>query len=585
MAAILAGKTRAPASLVAVAILAAVSACGAPEPSGPIRAPAPRKAPVPMFARMASPSDPAGCAQGDGAACDRLGRLAEAGSAGVPPDLEQAAVLFERACSAGFADGCAALASATALGQGTDPSPTRAVALNERACAGGSARGCAGLGEAYAWGRGVARDDVRAADLLRKGCSRDPRHGCRELARLLATPGSPVRDDAAALVLFLSGCDRGEIPACGAAGSLVGAGRGAAADPTRAAALFQKACDGANAIACAQLGLAHFKGRGVALDPVRGAVLLDQGCRGGFASACNLLGLVYANGEGVPRDDARAESLFRAACERGSSTGCSRLGLCYLRPRAGGAAYDFGIAQAAADCRRSAPACDWLATVPRVHATAAFQLLVDGCDAEIPAACASLARSVAGGRVPRDAAAAVVQRIRTACSQGNALWCRRLAFWHEEGLTVEKSAPNARHYYQIACDGGDARACGDLGRMLALGQGGKQDKEAAEALLTKTCNARAEDGGRACGHLGVMLVHRGTEVSRAEGGRLLERACAQGDGLSCDRLGGFLAVGGKGFVKDEPRAVELLERACSIGARACDEARRLREKIGVSDLR
>jgi TPR repeat protein len=81
-----------------------------------------------------------------------------------------------------------------------------------------------------------------------------------------------------------------------------------------------------------------------------------------------------------------------------------------------------------------------------------------------------------------------------------------------------------------------------------------------------------------------MLVHRGTEAARVEGGRLLARACSQGDGLSCDRLGGFLAVGGKGFTKDEPRAVELLERACSLGAHACDEAKRLREKVGVSDL-
>jgi TPR repeat protein len=62
--------------------------------------------------------------------------------------------------------------------------------------------------------------------------------------------------------------------------------------------------------------------------------------------------------------------------------------------------------------------------------------------------------------------------------------------------------------------------------------------------------------------------------------------CQQGKALwSCDRLGGFFAMGAKGFVKDERRAADLLERACSLGGYACEDARRLRERLGVEDLR
>lgn len=66
-----------------------------------------------------------------------------------------------------------------------------------------------------------------------------------------------------------------------------------------------------------------------------------------------------------------------------------------------------------------------------------------------------------------------------------------------------------------------------------------------------------------------------------DGAALLHRACEGADALACHRLGGFYATGSKGFPRDDLRAVELLERACTEGGQACAEARALREKIGV----
>jgi hypothetical protein len=171
-------------------------------------------------------------------------------------------------------------------------------------------------------------------------------------------------------------------------------------------------------------------------------------------------------------------------------------------------------------------------------------------------------------------------KIQKACDDGKALWCRRLGFWFEEGLSVGRDARRARAYYASACAAGDARACADAGRMIAAGHGGEKDIAQAIGLLKKGCDD-AGTGARACGHLGMIYVQREHATDHAEGARLLERACERGDGLACDRLGGFYALGSKGFTKDESLAADRFERACSLAGRACEDAQRMRERIGI----
>src|SRR5207253_2920375 len=105
--------------------------------------------------------------------------------------------------------------------------------------------------------------------------------------------------------------------------------------------------------------------------------------------------------------------------------------------------------------------------------------------------------------------------------------------------------------------------------------GGKKDVQSAMTLLRTTC-AAGGDGIGACGHLGMILVN-GRAEDHDEGAKLLQKACDGGDGLACHRLGGFFAMGVKGFPHDDRRAAGLYERACTSGGHACDEAKRLRE--------
>lgn len=525
------------------------------------------------------------CDMGFADACSRVAAMEESGR-GVKADAGAAAADYTKACDGGVAEACATVAIATGLGNGVPRDEARAAELFQKGCDGASTRACVGLGVAYAYGRGVAKDDVRAASLLKSPCSSGSALACRELANIYGNISSTARDDHKALILYLRACEDAEdLASCSSAATLVAAGRGIDADPARAAWLWTKACMGGNPNACTWLGFSLLRGTGSAKNVGRATFLLDKACHDGHATACDVLGTLFAFGDGVARDNTKAESLFRSACELGSATGCSRLGLIYKGRKQGAPTSDASVTQAATDCRRTALACEWLGDVPRERAEPAFKLLVQACDAEIPAACAALARAIAAGRVPKRAASSVMTEIRGRCEQGGkALWCRRLAFWHEEGLSVPKSDALARDFYKRACDGGDARACADLGRMLATGQGGKKDLDAAVAILKGACEQGGE-GTIACGHLGMIYLNDGKPDEHEAGARLLERACTQKDGLACDRLGGFYAVGAKGFPKDERRAANLFELSCSYGGFACDEARRLREVVGIEDLR
>lgn len=538
------------------------------------------------------PKDEARAARMLQEACDRNALEACVQSAaalemgrGVPADPELAARHYQKACDGDIADACAGLAVMTALGQGIPKNYGDALRLFEKGCSHGSAIACTGLGETYKKGHGVAKDDARAAAFFKRGCEGKHAMACKLLAEHLAAAPVPVRDDAEALRLATQICSPQEAGMCALAGSLVASGRGVKApDPALAATLFTRACDAEHALGCARLGILYLKGQGVAKDAGKGVDLLEKGCNRGAPAACTVLGTVYAYGDGVSRDNTRAESYFRAACEQGQASGCSRLGLCYKTRKPGGASYDMGIAQAAADCRRTAPACEWLGNVSAAQAEQAFRLLVESCDAEIAPACGALARAVSAGRVPENAVKVMTAEIRNRCEQGKAVWCRRIGFWHEQGLSVAQNDKSARAYYKRACDGGDARGCGDLGRMMVLGQGGKKDRDGAVAILKRACDRKDKDGAASCGHLGMIYINEGKPADHTMGEGLLEQGCSLGDAQSCDRLGGFYALGAKGFGKDEKRASDLLERACAQGGLACDEARKLREKLGLDEL-
>jgi len=119
----------------------------------------------------------------------------------------------------------------------------------------------------------------------------------------------------------------------------------------------------------------------------------------------------------------------------------------------------------------------------------------------------------------------------------------------------------------LACDGGVAKGCGNLGWLYQNGKGVSPDLARAAVFYRKGCDG---DGWGACFFLGVMDENgNGVPRDQAQALALYRRACDGGDGRGCTNLGFDLATG-NGVPKDPGQATSLFRKACDGGVpRAC----------------
>lgn len=159
------------------------------------------------------------------------------------------------------------------------------------------------------------------------------------------------------------------------------------------------------------------------------------------------------------------------------------------------------------------------------------------------------------------------------CRFSDASSCSMLGVMYELGRGVRRDPERARSLYERACDGGNARACGNLGELVlrdpALGA-----PERAVSLLRSSCEAGQP---RACATLGVAALEGRVRLASPDEPRLLlARACGRGEPAGCVALGDLSARLG-----DEARADALYASACARGhevgcARFDERSRRLR---------
>jgi TPR repeat protein len=114
------------------------------------------------------------------------------------------------------------------------------------------------------------------------------------------------------------------------------------------------------------------------------------------------------------------------------------------------------------------------------------------------------------------------------------------AFLRELPTTTDPEDPEsakAVRLFEGACAGGDDDACVRLASMLRPGKGVAKDGRRAETLLASACD---RGSARACGELGVMLAEGGQGVPRdaARARALLKKACAGGYTQACARVDG-----------------------------------------------
>jgi len=124
--------------------------------------------------------------------------------------------------------------------------------------------------------------------------------------------------------------------------------------------------------------------------------------------------------------------------------------------------------------------------------------------------------------------------------------------------------PEAKSYFDRACMQGKPDACDYIGRMYEEGLGVAHDGYLAATLYSKACDAGSAD---ACTRL-RSARHSG-DVLR------LSQECNGGNGDSCANLGGLYRAG-MGVKRDPQKAMQLFEKACSMGSKlGCDDVKAL----------
>lgn len=160
---------------------------------------------------------------------------------------------------------------------------------------------------------------------------------------------------------------------------------------------------------------------------------------------------------------------------------------------------------------------------------------------------------------PLDAA----RKFREACDGGNARACGELGTLHFTGKGVARSKSEAARLLRKACDGGYVKACSDLGIQYEYGLGVAQSKPEAARLHRKAC----EHGYvNACNYLGDMLsAGDGVAVNKTAAARSYGLACQGGSGYpareACYHLGVMLETG-DGIMRNKVEAARLQRKTC-----------------------
>ncbi len=149
--------------------------------------------------------------------------------------------------------------------------------------------------------------------------------------------------------------------------------------------------------------------------------------------------------------------------------------------------------------------------------------------------------------------------LQVACDGGDARSCNELGIRAAHGIGVTKDLHAAASLFKKACEGKEATACNELGLLHDYGLGMPKDPAGAAALYEQAC-----DGGEAngCNNLGIMYAN-GTGMMKDPGRAviLMDRACEGGMMKACRNLG-TMYVSGSGVGRDPKRAVALFKRAC-----------------------
>lgn len=118
--------------------------------------------------------------------------------------------------------------------------------------------------------------------------------------------------------------------------------------------------------------------------------------------------------------------------------------------------------------------------------------------------------------------------------------------------------------HQVACNGGDKRACVKVGEALYAGKEVSEDSALAAWIFQNTCEAGEPTG---CVNLGWVFLNGTSAEPGALAAPFFGKACTDKVTLGCLGLG-TIYRDGRDTPKNPARAAELFKRACDGGVKA-----------------
>lgn len=187
-----------------------------------------------------------------------------------------------------------------------------------------------------------------------------------------------------------------------------------------------------------------------------------------------------------------------------------------------------------------------------------------------PEACYDLGADHQAGRngSPQDDARAL-ELFRVACKGGHAAACVDVGYHIEMGRGTPVDLANAAAYYQRGCDGGNQIGCANLAFMFENGRGVTADLAIARELYRGACDG---GNGRGCTSLGYMLENgSGVEVDLTRSAQLYKQGCGGGNMTGCANYA-YMLSNARGVAQDDDAAFRYYKQACDgAEARGCTD--------------
>lgn len=148
--------------------------------------------------------------------------------------------------------------------------------------------------------------------------------------------------------------------------------------------------------------------------------------------------------------------------------------------------------------------------------------------------------------------------LRQRCSSKRGFSCYIWGTFLLQATSRQSRWNQVKRSFQRGCRSGDKTSCASLGRLSALGLGGRKDPSRAVKLFRTSCQAGSALG---CMELGLALLKQKQTDESSQARRLLERSCSLHWQEGCARLGLLLLAGRLG--SSQTSAFRFLGRGLS----------------------